>query len=298
MSTLAIPRGVQLPAPERVAQWVVRRGPLHIVVLVIAFVWLLPTLGLLVSSFRDQSAVNFSGWWTAIDNPLDFTIQNYQDVIGAQGMANAFRNSLYITVPATFLTVAVASFAAYAFAWMKFPFRDIIFLVIVALMVVPIQMTLIPVLKLFSAINFTGEYWAMWLAHAGYGLPFAVFLLRNFFAALPRDLFDAAFIDGASHWKAYYRIALPLSVPALASLTIFQFLWTWNDLLVALIFLGGSPDKAPMTLVISGLVSSLGGRLHLLTAAAFLSMLLPLAIFFALQRYFVRGIMAGSLKGA
>lgn len=298
MSTLAIPRGVQLPAPERVAQWVVRRGPLHIVVLAIAFVWLLPTLGLLVSSFRDRSAVTFSGWWTAIDNPLDFTIQNYQDVIGAQGMGQAFLNSLYITVPATFLTVAVASFAAYAFAWMKFPLRDVIFLVIVALMVVPIQMTLIPVLKLFSAIGFTGEYWAVWLAHAGYGLPFAVFLLRNFFAALPRDLFDAAFIDGASHWKAYYRIALPLSVPALASLTIFQFLWTWNDLLVALIFLGGSPDKAPMTLVISALVSSLGGRLHLLTAAAFLSMLLPLAIFFALQRYFVRGIMAGSLKGA
>ncbi|MEE9324208.1 MAG: carbohydrate ABC transporter permease, partial [Dehalococcoidia bacterium] len=183
MSTLAISRGVQLPAPERVAQWVVRRGPLHIVLLGIGFIWLLPTLGLLVSSFRDQSAVNFSGWWTAFDTPLDFTIQNYQDVIGAQGMGQGFRNSLYITVPATFLTVAVASFAAYAFAWMKFPFRDTIFLIIVALMVVPIQMTLIPVLKFFSLINFTGEYWAMWLAHAAYGLPFAVFLLRNFFAA-------------------------------------------------------------------------------------------------------------------
>jgi alpha-glucoside transport system permease protein len=191
----------------------------------------------------------------------------------------------------------VAAFAAYAFAWMKFPGRDWIFLAIVGLLVVPIQMTLIPILGMFTAINITGSYQAIWLAHLAYGLPFAVYLLRNFFGGLPSDLLESARIDGASNTRIFFNIMLPLSVPALASLAIFQFMWVWNDLLVALIVLGGNPEKAPVTVRIAELVNSFGSGYEVLTAAAFLSMALPLAIFFGLQRYFVRGILAGSVKG-
>jgi alpha-glucoside transport system permease protein len=269
---------------------------LSIIVIVLMFLWSVPTFGLFVASFRPASATQSSGWWTGLTLPWHFTITNYQQVLQAQGMGTAFLNSLIIAIPGTILPVAVAAFGAYAFAWMKFPGRDWLFLGIVALLVVPIQMTLIPILKIFTAVGITGSYLSIWLAHTAYGLPFAVYLLRNFFGALPADLMESASLDGASHWHTFTRIILPLSVPALASLVIFQFMWVWNDLLVALIFIGGG-DRAPMTVTIANLVNSFGSNYEVLTSAAFISMLLPLVVFFSLQRYFVRGILAGSVKG-
>ncbi len=284
------------------------RTPIHAAVIGLVLVWSIPTIALLVSSFRDPSAIADSGWWTAITK-FDFSLGNYERVLDQRGMARAFVNSLIITIPSTIFVILVAAVTAYAFAWMRFPFRNTIFLVMVALLVVPLQMTLIPVLRLASALTIdaqlpliggnvfgTSSYTTMWLAHTGYGLPFAIFLLRNFFGGLPRDLIEAAHLDGASDFDVFRRIILPLSVPAIAALAIFQFLWVWNDLLVALIFLG-DPDLAPMTLRIANLVSSFGTSYQVLTAAAFVSMALPLLIFFALQRYFVQGILAGSVKG-
>jgi alpha-glucoside transport system permease protein len=281
----------------------------HLAVIGFAVLWSVPTIALLVSSFRDPSAIAGSGWWEAFGNLRDFTIGNYEAVLGQRGMGRAFWNSVLITVPATLLVILVAALAAYALAWMNFPGRGALFLVMVALLVVPLQTTLIPVLQLLSRFTVdtqmpliggnlfgVGSYSGIWLAHVAYGLPFAVFLLRNFFAALPRDLMEAAYLDGASDVQVFFRIVMPLSVPAIAALAIFQFLWTWNDLLIALVLLG-DPSLSPMTLEISNLVSSFGGSYQLLTAAAFVSMALPLVIFFAFQRYFVQGILAGAVKG-
>ena len=272
------------------------RGPLHVVIIGLALLWTIPTLALLINSFRGRGDIFASGWWNAFLD-FDFTVQNYVDVLSAENLAQSFRNSLIITVPSTVMVILVAAFAAYAFAWMRFPGRNLLFIVVVALLVVPIQMTLIPILRLFTNLNLTGTFPAVWLAHTAYGLPFAIFLLRNFFGALPRELMESAYLDGASDFRVFWRLLLPLSVPALAALAIFQFMWVWNDLLVALIFLSDSADKAPLTLTISNLVGRFASDQHLLTSAAFISMALPLAIFFALQRYFVQGILAGSVKG-
>lgn len=272
----------------------------HMVVILMCLAWILPTVGLLVSSFRPAHAVASSGWWTVFLNPFDltqYTLDNYRQVLGANGMGRAFINSVIITVPSTILTIGIAAFAAFAFAWFQFPGRDTLFLIVVGLLVVPLQMTLIPVLRLYGKLGLAGTFVGIWLAHVGYGLPFAIYLLRNFFGSLPSDLFESAFIDGASPLTAFFRLALPLSVPALASLAIFQFLWVWNDLLVGLIYLGGSPNVAPLTVRLSTLVGSYGQSWHVLTAAAFVSMAVPLVVFFALQRYFVRGILAGAVKG-
>jgi alpha-glucoside transport system permease protein len=306
----ARPAGLQVGATvKRIAS----RTPLHVSVIGLAVLWSIPTIALLVSSFRDPGLVVTSGWWNAITD-FDFTLDNYETVLDRQGMARAFVNSLIITVPSTLLVILVAALAAYAFAWMRFPFRNVLFLVLVGLLVVPLQITLIPVLNLYvnlvewfgfldNEIPLLGGRWfgtnsypGIWVAHTAYGLPFAIYLLRNFFGGLPRDLFESAYLDGASDFKVFTRIVLPLSMPAIAALAIFQFLWVWNDLLLALIFLG-QKDLQPMTVTISTLVSSFGTAYQLLTAAAFISMALPLLVFFALQRYFVEGILAGSVKG-
>lgn len=276
------------------------RGPLHLVIILLALAWMLPTVGLLITSFRAPQDVARSGWWTVFEHPFSFTqytLRNYETVIGKVGMGRAFLNSLSISVPATIIPVMIAAFAAFAFAWMKFPGRQILFIIVVALLVVPLQMTFIPILRVFYRLRISGTFPGIWLAHTGYGLPLTVYLLHNFIGGLPSELFDSASIDGASPLQSFFRIVLPLSVPALASVIIFQFLWVWNDLLVALIYLGGTPKVAPVTLKVAGLVGSRGQDWEVLTAAAFVSMALPLIIFFSLQRYFVRGILAGSVKG-
>lgn len=269
----------------------------HASLLAIAAVWLIPSLGLLVSSFRPADQIANTGWWTAFVPPLRFTLENYREVLQTAGLGQSFMNSLLVTIPTTILTILIASIAAYAFTWMAFPGKTTLFFVIVGLLVVPIQMTMVPVLRLLTELGLTGTFPGVWLAHVGYGLPFAIYLLRNFMAELPREMFESAEIDGASHLTAFLRLTIPLSVPALASLGIFQFLWVWNDLLVSLIYLGGTPSVAPLPVAVSNLVGQFGQGWQLLTAAAFLSMILPLVVFFAMQRYFVRGILAGSVKG-
>ncbi|MDY7080345.1 MAG: ABC transporter permease subunit [Chloroflexota bacterium] len=211
-----------------------------------------------------------------------------------RGMATAFLNSLWVTIPATILPILFASFAAYAFSWLDFKGRQWMFITLVALQIVPLQMTLIPIYRIYAQVGLTGTFLGVWLFHTGFGLPYAIYLMRNFLGALPKDLFESAYLDGASHWTAFYKLALPLSVPALASLGIFQFLWIWNDLLVALVFLGGQTPV--LTWQISNLVGRFTG-MHLLTAAAFVSMILPMVVFFGMQRFFVRGLMAGAVKG-
>ena len=280
----------------RLARWL-RRGPVHVVIIVICLIWMTPTLGLLVSSFRPDYLVATTGWWEAFKTPIQFTLDNYRQVLTTNNMGLSFVNSLMISIPATVIPILIAAFAAYAFAWMNFPGRQVLFVVVVGLLVVPLQMTFVPVLRIYTTLGVTGTFAGVWLAHAGYGLPFAIYLLRNFFGGLPRDMFESAYLDGATPFTAFFQLALPTSVPALASLAIFQFMWVWNDLLVALIYLGGAPSVAPMTLTIANLTNSLGQGWQLLTAAAFISMMLPLLVFFSLQRYFVRGILAGSVKG-
>jgi len=218
-----------------------------------------------------------------------------RDLTNPRGMGRAFLNSLFVAIPSTILPILFAAFAAYAMAWLHFPGRTWMFALLVGLQIVPLQMTLIPISRLYAQLGLNGTFLGVWLFHTGFGLPYAIFLMRNFLGSLPRELFESAYLDGASHWTVFWRMVLPLTVPAIASLGIFQFLWIWNDLLVALVFLGG--QNPVLTYQISNMVTSLGGGWHLLTAAAFISMALPMIIFFSLQRYFVRGLLAGSVKG-
>lgn len=381
--------------------------PIHILLIGLCVVWLVPTIGLLITSIRPVQDVNTTGWWQALEPPagsaqfaqscagchgsdgkalpnadltnpeligsfrrsiqllatlreeingqphmgdipvpddataatiatylrrisgLDarpiFTLSNYVDAMvgyrgtrtyaedcaagtqGAElncnasdlanprGMAQSFLNTLIVTIPATILPIIFAAFAAYAMSWMHFRGRFWLFALLVGLQIVPLQMTLIPISKLYAQLGLNGTFVGIWLFHTGFGLPYAIYLTRNFLGALPNELFEASYMDGANHWEVFWRIALPLSVPALASLGIFQFLWIWNDLLVALVFLGA--QHPVLTYQISTLVSSLGAGWHLLTAAAFISMLLPMIVFFSMQRFFVRGLLAGSVKG-
>jgi alpha-glucoside transport system permease protein len=391
---------------DRLRRWL-SGLPTHVLLIGLCALWLLPAMGLLVTSFRPFRQVTTSGWWTAFsgaagtgtyqqycadchgfdgqeiatadlsdpqlvgqfrrsislvtvlrreingqphmgDIPLPsdaeaaeilsnlrvlsgqeeaprFTLDNYIDALtgyrgtanyttdcaaGTQsvdlsctiadlanprGMGRAFINSLIVAIPSVILPILFAAFAAYAFSWMHFAGRQWLFALLVGLQIVPLQMTLIPISRMYTDLGLNGTFWGVWFFHTGFGLPYAIYLMRNFLGSLPRELFESAYLDGASHWTAFYRLALPLAIPAIASLGIFQFLWIWNDLLVALVFLGG--QNPVLTYQISNMVTSLGAGWHLLTAAAFISMLLPMIIFFSLQRYFVRGLLAGSVKG-
>ncbi|MDQ3250185.1 MAG: carbohydrate ABC transporter permease [Chloroflexota bacterium] len=349
------------------------------VLALICLIWTIPTIGLLVSSFRTRNDIQTSGWWTifphrewrqteefkpdpnldsdgvmeisgatgtfqefrtGIQTPdgkrviwvgnkrngivrieerkwttrTDLTLENYQNVLtGKQyqitqadgsvkteqgdNFTGAFLNSLTVTVPATVIPILIAAFAAYGFAWMRFPGRRLLFTMVVALLVVPLQISLVPILRDYVRLDLNGTFLAVWLAHTGFGLPLATYLLYNYISGLPRDILESAFIDGASHFTIFTRLILPLSVPALASFAIFQFLWVWNDYLVALIFIGSKPDVQVLTMRLAEIVGSRGADWHLLTAGAFISMILPLIVFFSLQRFFVRGLMAGSVKG-
>ena len=325
---------------------ILNRLPTHFIIIFTMIVWLVPTIGLFITSLRPLPLINTTGWWTVfsgndksaeittqaasgaeIDTQKQpqFTLNNYIDAIvgyrgtrtytddcatGSQsvslkcnisdffnprGMGQAFVNSLIVSIPATILPILLAAFAGYAFAWLDFKGRFLLFAILVGLQVVPLQMTLVPVLKMYASLGLTGTFMGVWLFHTGFGLPYAIYLMRNFLGGLPRDLFEASYLDGASHWTTFTNLVIPLAMPAIASLGIFQFLWLWNDLLVALVFLGGT--KPVMTYQISNMVTSLGAGWHLLTAAAFLSMILPMLVFFALQRYFVKGMLAGAVKG-
>ena len=290
----AIPKGTERAAPGvGRASWVVK-----IVMLVLCVLWLIPTIGIIVTSFRTPDAALSSGWWTVITSPLDFTqwtISNYRDAWDA-GMGNSFLNSFAVVLPATIIPIMIAAFAAYAFTFMEFPFRDTLFVTIVALLVVPNQVALVPLLRLYTSFNLTGQFAAVYLAHIGFGMPLAIYILRNYMSTLPKAVIESAKIDGASHFKSFWRLIVPMSVPALASFAIFQFLWTWNDLLIALLYLGPG-DKAVVTVTVAGLVGQQNQGWQLLTAGAILSMIVPVAVFVSLQRYFVRGLTAGSVKG-
>jgi alpha-glucoside transport system permease protein len=255
---------------------------------------------MLVSSLRTPLDIRTSGWWTIFLPPYDtsqWTLENYQTVLTADGMGAAFINSLIVTIPSTVIPITIAAFAAYAFAWMKFRGRDLLFALVVAMLVVPLQMALIPILRLYTQLDLNGTFLGVWLAHTGFGLPLAIFLLYGYISLLPRELFESAWIDGASHYTAFTKLVLPLSVPAIASFAIFQFLWVWNDLLVALVYLGTNPEVTIVTSRLAAMVGTKGQDWHLLTAGAFVSMIIPLIIFLTLQRYFVRGLLAGSVKG-
>ncbi|MEW6403243.1 MAG: ABC transporter permease subunit [Chloroflexota bacterium] len=384
------------------------RVPTHVIVITIMLIWVVPTFGLLITSFRPVQDVNTTGWWTVFSSRADvsgpyvqycaschgedgkalpeadlsnpeviakyprslqllgllrqeidgkphmgdiplpssqeaadiasylreyssgvtrsrFTLNNYidamvgyrgsssyladceagrqaldlrcnaSDLLNPRGMGRAFLNSLFVTLPATFLPIFLAALAGYAFSWLHFKGRFLLFAILVGLQVVPLQMTLVPISQLYAKMGLNGQFLGVWLFHTGFGMPYAIYLMRNFLGSLPSDLFEAAYLDGASHWTAFRQLVIPLAMPAIASLAIFQFLWVWNDLLVALVFLGGTTPV--MTYQISNMVTSLGAGWHLLTAAAFLSMLLPMIVFFSLQRYFVRGMLAGAVKG-
>jgi alpha-glucoside transport system permease protein len=379
--------------------------PTHLIIILTIIIWVVPTLGLLVTSLRPPEAVGNTGWWTVFapqnasgpyathcaechgadgkalpqadltnpeliakygrslqmlamlrkdingqphmgDRPLpsaqeaadiatylrvgeatgsSFTFNNYidalvgyrgrstytadcaagtqppdikcnlSDILNPRGMGRAFINSLLVTLPATFLPILFAAFAGYAFAWLDFKGRFLLFALLVGLQVVPLQMTLVPISRFYAQVGLNGTFLGVWLFHTGFGMPYAIYLMRNFLGTLPRDLFESAYLDGASHWTAFRQLVIPLAMPAIASLGIFQFLWVWNDLLVSLVFLGGTTPV--MTYQISNMVTSLGSGWQVLTAAAFLSMLLPMIVFFSLQRYFVRGMLAGAVKG-
>ncbi|HEX3929625.1 MAG TPA: carbohydrate ABC transporter permease [Nocardioides sp.] len=287
--TGAINRGLAARIAARVGG-----GALRIFLIVVALLWLLPTFGLLVESFRDPAQYANGNWWQAIVHPAQLTAGNYSALLHNSTMVSSFFNTIKITVPATILVVLIGSAAGYAFAWMEFPGRDALFLLVVGLLVIPIQIALIPVVKLYSFIGISGTILSVICFHVGFGLPFAVFLLRNYFAGIPRDLMEAARMDGASEARIFFRVILPLGMPAIASLGIFQFLWVWNDLLVALVF--SNANSQPITVALASQTRQFGSSIDILAPGAFLSLIVPLVVFLSFQRYFVQGVMAGSVK--
>jgi alpha-glucoside transport system permease protein len=283
--------------------------------LIIAVLWTIPTFGLFISSFRPAELIRTTGWWTIFSNP-GFTLENYQNVLlsssaSSPQLGSYIVNSIAIALLATIIPLVFASMAAYAFAWMRFRGVGVLFVIIFALQIIPLQMALVPVLQIFSTVLRPMQAWLhdvipiipeqnylpLWIAHSMFALPLAIFLLHNFISEIPADVIEAARVDGATHGQIFFRIVLPLAVPAIASFAIFQFIWVWNDLLVALIFSGGTQDVAPLTQRLAELTGTRGQDWQLLTAAAFISIVIPLIVFFSLQRYFVRGLLAGSTKG-
>ena len=318
MSTAIVDPGRPGPGNAGVVYRFLRSIPTWVLWLLV-LVWCVPTLGLLVNSFRGRDAQRTTGWWTLFLGNVDgFTLGNYREVLSAEaqgGIKVGLVNSLAIALPATIIPIAIAAFAAYAFAWIDFKGRQGLFIATVALLAIPTQVALIPLLQMyvrgahltipgldktitiFPDLDLAGTTTAVWLTHAAFAMPFAIFLLHNYISSLPRDLFEAARIDGADHFRIFYKLVLPLSVPVLAAFAIFQFLWTWNDYLVAVVMVGANPDALPATVKIAGQAGEFGRLEHLLTAGAFLQAAVPLAVFFLLQRFFVRGILAGSVKG-
>ena len=264
---------------------------------VLGVLWTVPTFGLALSSIRPERAIKTTGWWTFFSNP-EFTLDNYRAVLGSDGgnLGQSFVNSIVITVPAVVIPLCLAALAAYAFAWVDFRGRNILFVGVFALQIVPIQVTLIPLLKLYGQTGLANSFYTVWLSHSCFALPLAIFLLHNFMREIPRELIEAARMDGAGHVTILLRVLLPLLTPALAAFGIFQFLWVWNDLLVALTFTS-NPELRPLTVGLANLAGTRGNAYHLLTAGAFVAIIVPVAVFLSLQRYFVRGLLAGGLKG-
>ncbi|BEP14751.1 carbohydrate ABC transporter permease [Acidothermaceae bacterium B102] len=265
----------------------------------ICFLWAVPAIGVLITSFRSLDDANSSGWWTVFTHPSKLghlTISNYHDVIKQASLGRSFVNSLAIALPATFLPILIAAFAAYAFTFMSFPGKDTLFVVIVSLLVVPNYVALVPLLKIYGDIGIAGTFPAAWLAHIGFGMSLAVYIIRNYMATLPREVIESAKVDGASHFQTFYKLILPMSTPVLASFAIFQFLWVWNDLLVALIFVGPG-EKQPLTIAVNNLIGQQGTGWELVTAGGLFSMIVPVIVFLSLQRFFVRGLTAGAVKG-
>jgi alpha-glucoside transport system permease protein len=265
---------------------------------VLAVIWTVPTFGLLVTSFRPQAQIDDNGWWNIVSHP-SFTLDNYRAALSSNGggLRDFFVNSAVITIPAVIIPLSLAALAAYAFAWIDFRGRNLLFVCVFALQIVPIQVTLIPLLSLYVKVGLAGTFWTIWLSHTMFGLPLAIFLLHNFMKEIPRELIEAARMDGAGHVQIFFQVLMPLLTPALAAFGIFQFLWVWNDLLVALTFAGGTPEVAPLTVALANLSGTQGNAWQLLSAGAFISMVIPVAVFLSLQRFFVRGLLAGGLKG-
>ena len=276
----------------KVLRWV-GKAPIHILLVFVALLWLVPTIGLFMTSLFAPEDVNNIGWWKIFTKPSLATFQNYQDIYHNESIRSAIVTTIIISVGGTILPILVASLAGYAFAWLEFPGRDWIFLGVIALLVVPLQMALIPIFSLYSKVGIFDTKLSLILFHTAFGLPFAIFLLRNFFIGIPKELLEAARIDGASELRIFLRLILPLGLPAIASLAIFQFLWTWNDLIVALSL---ARDTQPITVAIFSQLRQFGANLELIAPAAFVSLASPLAVFFAFQRYFVQGLLAGSVK--
>ncbi|MGH3497845.1 MAG: carbohydrate ABC transporter permease [Nocardioidaceae bacterium] len=293
MTVLSGAGGVQRSTANKILSRV--GSPLmQLVLAAIAVFWLIPTFGLLIASLRPESANSSSGWWTVLSKPSQLTLDSYRTLLSDNAITKSFVNTVLITVPATLLVIVIGSMAAYAVAWIEFKGRDWLFIAIIGLLVVPIQVALIPVATLYGKLHVFGSIPSLVAFHVAFGLPFAIFLLRNFFAGIPRDLLEAARMDGAGEWTIFTRVILPLGLPAIASLGIFQFLWVWNDLLVALIF--ANSNSAPLTVYLSGQTRQFGSNIDLLASGSFLSLIVPLLVFFAFQRFFVQGVMAGSVK--
>ena len=269
-------------------------GVLRIFLIVVALLWLLPTFGLLVESLRNSGTYTSGGWWDVFSHPAQLTWSNYSQLFANHAITSSFWNTVKITVPATFFVILIGAAAGYAFAWIEFPGRDWYFLIVVGLLVIPLQIALIPVVKLYNWLGISGSLLSVIIFHVAFGLPFAIFLLRNYFAGIPRDLMEAARLDGAREGRIFFKVVLPLGLPAVASLAIFQFLWVWNDLLVALVF--ASPTNQPLTVELAEQTRQFGSSIDILAPGAFFSLVIPLIVFLAFQRFFVQGVTAGSVK--